>query len=238
MADVREPTLFDVASATSDAAPRCRMCARPARWMPSRREFGMYCAGASCTNRLRLCQNCGSEFHIGVDGAGTKYCSPDCKSQMYGRSVPGSSVLQQECAWCGKRAPKGSRHGLGRPERIWPYICSDCTSPIHHLIHGLRKHHVPHEMAHRLLDDPGCEICGRDIVVKVRDPNTGRVSSLLTVDHDHNCCPGQRSCGLCVRGLLCTQCNCAAGLLGDDSERAMALARYVERWSDDSSKIT
>lgn len=27
------------------------------------------------------------------------------------------------------------------------------------------------------------------------------------VDHNHACCPGQYSCGLCVRGILCPPCN-------------------------------
>lgn len=27
------------------------------------------------------------------------------------------------------------------------------------------------------------------------------------LDHDHACCPGRRSCGKCVRGILCTTCN-------------------------------
>ena len=27
------------------------------------------------------------------------------------------------------------------------------------------------------------------------------------VDHSHDCCDGYRSCGKCVRGLVCTKCN-------------------------------
>lgn len=51
----------------------------------------------------------------------------------------------------------------------------------------------------------------------------------LAVDHDHSCCPGRISCGLCVRGLLCKKCNFdVLGHLGDSPDRLRRLADYVE----------
>ena len=35
------------------------------------------------------------------------------------------------------------------------------------------------------------------------------------VDHDHSCCKN-RSCGYCVRGVLCTSCNTAIGMLKEN----------------------
>ncbi|WP_425427475.1 endonuclease domain-containing protein [Actinomadura meyerae] len=50
------------------------------------------------------------------------------------------------------------------------------------------------------------------------------------VDHDHDCCDWVvGSCGKCIRGLLCTSCNKAAGMLRDSPQLASALADYLRR---------
>jgi hypothetical protein len=51
------------------------------------------------------------------------------------------------------------------------------------------------------------------------------------VDHDHNCCPGERSCGKCVRGLLCKACNSTLGLAKDNTTTLRNLITYIETFS-------
>lgn len=51
----------------------------------------------------------------------------------------------------------------------------------------------------------------------------------LAVDHDHTCCPGKKSCGKCVRGLLCGRCNFMLGNARDNDEILSEGAKYVKR---------
>lgn len=59
-----------------------------------------------------------------------------------------------------------------------------------------------------------------------------RVSDKWTVDHDHSCCPGQKTCGKCVRSILCSTCNTALGMAGDSSLRLRLLAHYIDSWRE------
>ncbi|WJN63238.1 endonuclease [Streptomyces phage phiScoe45] len=59
-----------------------------------------------------------------------------------------------------------------------------------------------------------CHICG--------------AGGVMAIDHDHACCPGERSCGACVRGVLCRKCNLALGHFDDDITRLRAAINYLE----------
>lgn len=52
----------------------------------------------------------------------------------------------------------------------------------------------------------------------------------LHVDHDHSCCKtsrGEKTCGLCIRGLLCRDCNHGLGNFNDDPERLKEAISYI-----------
>ena len=49
----------------------------------------------------------------------------------------------------------------------------------------------------------------------------------INIDHDHTCCNGSYSCGKCVRGILCSQCNTALGLLNDERNKIISLLEYI-----------
>lgn len=65
-----------------------------------------------------------------------------------------------------------------------------------------------------LLRDPICEACGSP-------------ASPPHVDHDHACCPGNYSCGGCLRGVLCPSCNIALGWLERRNKRSDQLEQYL-----------
>lgn len=74
-----------------------------------------------------------------------------------------------------------------------------------------------------------CVLCGKPC-------GTGRN---LGVDHDHSCCPEKgKSCGKCVRGMLCGDCNPGLGWFHDDAVLLLKATAYVLWWRREHGKAS
>lgn len=75
--------------------------------------------------------------------------------------------------------------------------------------------------ADALLDAQGgcCAICG------VASAESARA---FAVDHDHACCSGRKTCGKCLRGILCHGCNLALGGFRDNVDLLRKAVAYLE----------
>ena len=72
-----------------------------------------------------------------------------------------------------------------------------------------------------------CRICERKFWEECSAPN---------VDHDHSCCPKQRSsCGKCIRGFLCATCNIGLGAFQDSPNLLIAATQYLKSGTIDFS---
>jgi hypothetical protein len=59
------------------------------------------------------------------------------------------------------------------------------------------------------------------------------------VDHDHNCCLEKcHSCGKCIRGLLCKDCNFGLGRFKDDTEVLERAIQYLKKYNKESQCST
>ena len=66
-----------------------------------------------------------------------------------------------------------------------------------------------------------CDACGKPFAE----------GELPFVDHDHNCCPGRKSCGGCVRGYIHSACNTILAFAKDSPGILESLAEYAYDFS-------
>lgn len=57
----------------------------------------------------------------------------------------------------------------------------------------------------------------------------GGRGGVFAVDHDHGCCRGYKTCGECVRGLLCNDCNVGIARFRDNDYLLDSAAKYIKR---------
>jgi hypothetical protein len=72
-----------------------------------------------------------------------------------------------------------------------------------------------------------CAVCHKP---ETTTDKNGRVRR-LSIDHDRRCCPGNESCGKCIRELLCSNHNLMLGHAHDSPEELLAGVDYLKRFT-------
>lgn len=196
----------------------------------------------------KYCKKCDttkpvSEFHKDArskDGLNI-YCRP-CKSQVSKESYEKNKDRRKEniaawqeknpdymkkCTRCLENKPKSEFHKDPSSKDGLNICCRQCRKEYYEKNKERsrprtieRTYGIAIEDYNNLLDQQNnrCAIC--------REENeSGRA---LSVDHDHSCCKGKKSCGKCVRQLLCSSCNFMLGNAKDNPELLKKAAKYVE----------
>lgn len=152
-----------------------------------------------------------------------KSCGHEKPLSEFGRNRARADGLSFYCKTCSRQKAREHAADPDRRERRRAYLADIYQNdPRRYLNYRYTaRFGITVERYEELLrdQDGGCAIC-----LTVPAPAAPR----LAVDHDHACCPGKKSCGACVRGLLCGDCNRAIGLLRDDTEAIRRAASYLE----------
>lgn len=121
---------------------------------------------------------------------------------------------QDRCVKCPAKADP-QRHAEALDERRTVTPAGFCPTEARKFQRMHQKYGIDYWKFHQMLEQQGggCAICG--------------ATDDLVVDHDHSCCPGRKTCGDCVRGLLCGHCNTGLGRFFDSEERLASAQNYL-----------
>lgn len=161
------------------------------------------------------CEHCAQPFHY-VKGRGPfrRYCSRRCCMLAGLESANQKAPPIRVCA-CGST-------NVGPTNKP---VCPDCLKD-KRTTRNLREDErrfalygiTAERFAEMLADQRGlCPIC------TTGDPGPRG----WFIDHDHQCCAGIGSCGNCVRGLLCADCNFLLGNAKDSIELLDRARKYL-----------
>lgn len=188
------------------------------------------CGRVATFKRRELCQG-----HYAQERAGETFTPIPRRG---GRSFERDAGGRKRCCLCQAWKPEdafasssGKRDGLQSR-------CRACNAAIYRATAGKvrdkmreQRFDLTREQFDAMLESQGrsCAICG------TTDPG----NRYWCVDHDHTCCPASnKTCGQCVRGILCSYCNAGLGQFRDDPNLLNAAAAYVSAARHSRAAVT
>lgn len=180
-------------------------------------------------DRTATCRSCGVVWKASKFGTLPKFCQECAVRRQRNKSRANIGRKRGQtpkgptytCTACGVVSPTPARAGMP------PKLCDVCANQnildqkrALWVAKNLKRYSLTAERFAALIEEQGntCAVCGTS------QPGGG---GRWHIDHDHSCCGDGTSCGECIRGLLCSKCNTALGLLDDEPGRLEAAVRYL-----------
>ena len=148
-------------------------------------------------------------------GTRSKFCTRKCMDAKRWRDKHKKEVICKYCQQVSKMAYsrsfcseecKNLWYSLKEPTGKWYYLKT--------------KYNITIQQYNCILESQGgvCAICKEDS------------TTTWHIDHDHNCCKEKaKSCGKCIRGILCNSCNNGLGRFKDSTEILQAAIEYLNQ---------
>lgn len=139
-------------------------------------------------------------------------------------TIPQGSAVTKQCRACGHTKPVGEFYPRQGRNLITGNTCKACVCNRK----KARKDH-PYEVINRLygIDFNGLGVAQGGLCGVCAMLSKGYDANSAVVDHNHKCCPGKKSCGKCVRGLIHRKCNLLIGFAEDNTELLAQAIRYL-----------
>jgi hypothetical protein len=172
------------------------------------KKTGRYCSFLECGKPLFAKGFCGAHYRQYNLGETLRPLRGTPQREYLKRNAEG----HRQCTVCKQHRPEVEFHQTGKGSGKLRGHCMRCNI--------VRRMSITANEYDAMLETQGgvCAICAR--------PPLGKS---LGVDHDHACCPGAGSCGKCIRGLLCDDCNNGIGRFSDDIDRLKRAIDYLSK---------
>jgi hypothetical protein len=149
-----------------------------------------------------------------------KRCSLDLPLNAFSKDRSKSDGLQRLCKTCDLK--KARKYYNENRTKVLSSYKTRITKMTNRYTRVKKKYNLsPFQYDSLIINQESkCAICGLKSITH------------LSVDHDHNCCGSNNSCGKCVRGLLCNRCNLGLGSFNDDLNRLLKAIDYLMNYKE------
>lgn len=180
------------------------------------------CLVDGCESPCRTLGYCRPHYHQAYHGR------PIRTPKQYRPSNVRDELGRKWCRTCDLWKPEADfASSLGKIDGLQSR-CRACNAAIYQARRELvrdkmreKRFGLTREQFDAMFDAQGkrCAICHTD------DPGT----NYWAVDHDHACCPSSdKTCGGCVRGILCARCNHGLGSFRDRLDLLTSASEYLQ----------